>query len=261
MAEQRVVILGDTRIDEIRDPGGMRESVGGEAVELADALRGHGLTLTIIAPVGEDSDGERIRTVLQDRGIRLVVIPAPDGTPRRSLVRDRSGAEVELRRGGGAFSDTRRSLAAQAEADVIVDLRQGIESTVAEERDAVLRALGLADAPVDPVADGDASPAPGTSRPLDAADAAPEASDAAPEASDATTPDPTPDGAAVDAAALASASPVESPAATTAVLLPAPIVAGTVRHAPVRLLPEPLVAHAPAQDWHGLEARLARIAT
>jgi len=254
MAEQRVVILGDTRIDEIRDPGGMRESVGGEAVELADALRGHGLTLTIVAPVGEDSDGERIRTVLQDRGIRLVVIPAPDGTPRRSLVRDRSGAEVELRRGGGAFSDTRRSLAAQAEADVIVDLRQGIESTVVEERDAVLRALGLADAPVDPVADGDASPAPGTSRPLDAADAAP-------EASDATTPDPTPDGAAADAAAVSAAPSAGAPAATTAVLLPAPIVAGTVRHAPVRLLPEPLVAHAPAQDWHGLEARLARIAT
>ncbi|SDL83959.1 hypothetical protein [Microbacterium azadirachtae] len=252
MAEQRVVILGDTRIDEIRDPGGMRESVGGDAVELADALRGHGLALTIVAPVGEDSDGERIRTVLQDRGIRLVVVPAPEGTPRRSLVRDRSGAEVELRRGGGAFSDTRRSLAAQAEADVIVDLRQGIESTVAEERDAVLRALGLADAPEEPVREGGASAAPGTSRPLDvstdATTPAPDAATAATRSDDASVA-----GAAVSAAPSAAAPP--------AVLLPAPIVAGTVRHAPVRLIPEPLVAHAPAQDWHGLEARLARIAT
>lgn len=123
----------------------MREGVGGDAIDLASALLGHGLSLTVVAPVGEDADGERIRDVLNDRGVRLVAVPAPEGTLRRALVRDRSGAEIEVRREERAFADTRRSLAAEAEADVVVDLRQGIASTVVEERDEVLRALGLTD--------------------------------------------------------------------------------------------------------------------
>lgn len=247
MAEHHVVILGDARIDEVRDPGGMRERVGGDAVELAGALLGHGLTLTVVAPVGEDADGERIRAVLQDRGVRLVAVPAPDGTPRRSLVRDRSGTEVELRRGESAFAETRRSLAAQAEADVIVDLRQGIPSTVAEERDGVLRALGLSgpETRIETVVD-----APGAGGASESGIAEP----GSPSATGSAWVDET----EASASAPTAAAPA---AATTTVLLPAPIVAGTSRHAPVRLLPEPPVAHAPAQDWHGLEARLARIAT
>lgn len=249
MTEHRVVILGDAWIDEIRDPGGVRESVSGDAVDLANALLGHGLDLTVVASIGEDADGERIRTVLHDRGVRLVVVPAPEGTQRRSLVRDRSGAEVELRRGVSGFSETRRSLAAQAEADLIVDLRQGLPSTVAAERDEVLRALGLGGGVVAPDSGADAT---------DATDAPGPAGAPAPASAEiAAAPGP-----AADTGRDHGAAPEEPiTGAPPAVLLPAPIVAGTYRHAPVRLLPDPPVAHAPASDWHGLDARLARLAT
>ncbi|OZB83132.1 GNAT family N-acetyltransferase [Microbacterium sp. 13-71-7] len=57
MSEHGVVVVGEVRVDEIRDPGGVRESVTGDAVELATALLGHGLALTVVAPVAEDADG------------------------------------------------------------------------------------------------------------------------------------------------------------------------------------------------------------
>lgn len=227
MAEQRVVILGDARIDEIRDPAGVRERVGGDAVDLAEELLGHGLIVTLVAPIGDDADGERIRSVLQDRGVRVVTVPAPNGTPRRSLVRDRSGSEIELRRGAAAFADTRRSLAAQAEADVIVDFRDRAATSVAEERDEVLRALGR-------VRVGGA---------IDEA---------------AAEPAPTPGAGSGEASAAAVGG---AAAAVAPVLLPAPIVAGTARHAPVRLLPDPPVTRPAAPDRQPLEGRLARIAT
>lgn len=248
MTEHRVVVVGEARVDEIRDPGGVRESVTGDAVELAAALLGHGLILTVVAPVAEDADGDRIRTALQDRGIRLVSVPAPEGTLRRSIVRDRGGVEVELRRGESAFTDTRRSLAAQGEADLIVDFRDRDGSTIAEVRDEVLSALGLG-APADaaeasfPREGGAEEVAPGMAQPEQGRAPVPETE------------------APVEAPAEATSEAPTVAAAHAAVLLPAPIVAGTNRHTPVRLLPDPPVAHAPAPDWHGLEARLARIAT
>ena len=247
MTEHRVVVVGEARVDEIRDPGGVRESVTGDAVELATALLGHALILTVVAPVAEDADGDRIRTALQDRGIRLVPVPAPEGTLRRAIVRDRGGVEVELRRGESAFTDTRRSLAAQAEADLIVDFRDREGSTIAEVRDEVLAAFGLG-APVGAAAVVDAPASPDGGADEDAPVAV----------------HPPQDGAQAQAQAAGAEAPVtEAPvvAGRAAVLLPAPIVAGTYRHAPVRLLPDAPSAHASAPDWHGLEARLARIAT
>lgn len=254
MTEHRVVILGDAWIEEIRDPGGMRESVGGDAVELAYALIGDGLALTVVVPLGDDPDGERIRTVLEDRGVRVVAAPALEGTHRRSLVRDRGGAEFERRRGESGFADTRRSLAAQADADVIVDLREGIPSTVAEERDDVLRALGLSGAASPSGAEGAGIGGEAGAQADAAAGAALSAGAATPLAEDGAAP----------AAALAeadTAAPEAVPPARRAVLLPAPVAAGAFRHAPVRLLPEPPAAPAPAPDWHGLEERIARVAT
>ncbi|PRB07497.1 hypothetical protein [Microbacterium sp. MYb64] len=242
MTEHRVVVVGEARVDEIRDPGGVRESVTGDAVELAASLLGHGLVLTVVAPVAEDADGDRIRTALQDRGIRLVSVPAPEGTLRRSIVRDRGGVEVELRRGESAFTDTRRSLAAQAEADLIVDFRDREGSTITEVRDEVLGAFGLG-ASVKPAEASEASVPRGSGSDVAAPEAAPSSRD------DAQAPGF--EGLARPALA----------AAPSAVLLPAPVVAGTYRHAPVRLLPDPPAAHAPAPDWHGLEDRIARIAT
>jgi len=259
MTEHRVVVLGEARVDEIRDPAGVRESVTGDAVEVATALRGHGLELTVVAPVAEDADGDRIRTALHDRGIRLVAVPAPHGTLRHSVVRDRGGAESELRRGEGEFTDTRRSLAAQAEADLIVDLRDREPGTIAEVRDGVLRALGLdaAAAPTDSVLrEGDAIEAPAENgRPPQHATTAPEAEPAA-EAGPETAPETAPQTDAETAAGPARVVGVRAP-----VLLPAPVVAGTYRHTPVRLLPEAPAAHAPVPEWYGLEVRLARIAT
>jgi hypothetical protein len=158
-------------------------------------------------------------------------------------VRDRGGVEVELRRGESAFTDTRRSLAAQAEADLIVDFRDREGPTIAEVRDEVLAAFGLG-APVEPA---EAS----VPREGSADEAAAEAA----HASQDSAPVP---GAEAVAEAVAEAAVAAAP---PAVLLPAPIVAGTYRHAPVRLLPDAPSVHAPAPDWHGLEARLARIAT
>jgi len=255
MAEQRVVILGEARVDEIRDPGGVRESVTGDAVELASALRGHGLDVTVVTPLADDADGERVRTALHDRGIRLISVPAPEGTLRRSIVRDRAGAEVELRRGEGAFPDTRRSLAAQTEADVIVDLRDRGITTVAEARDEVLAALGLAVAapaslPQESVLrEGDAVEEAAGAAPSEQAEAA---------GGHGASGDAHADGAPADTSAENPAG-VEAPGRP--LLLPAPIVAGTYRHSPVQLLPAPPAAHAPAPDWHGLEARIARVAT
>ncbi|MGN8027869.1 hypothetical protein [Microbacterium sp. 22242] len=242
MTEHRVVILGEARVDEIRDAHGMRETVTGDAVELANALLGHGLDLTVVSPAGEDADGERIRAALQDRGIRLVPVPTAEGTPRRRVVGDsvsEAGSEAERRRSEPAFADTRRSLAAQAEADVIVDLRDREVATVEEDRDEVLRALGLSGA------------------------AAPEQSvldegDAAEERHGARQPQT---GTTRGQASVTATPGADGPGASAPLLLPAPIVAGTYRHSPVRLLPDPPTAHAAAPDWFGLEERLARIAT
>lgn len=157
MTERRVAILGEVRIDEVRDHRGMRESVAGDAVALVRALRGRGLVLYVIGPVGDDTDGDRIRTVLRDHGAQLVALPAA-GTPRQRIVRDRDGSEHLRRSAGQVFVHTRRALALEAAADVVVDLRdRGV--VIDEERDAVLRALGalgdprgvdatVADAPV-----------------------------------------------------------------------------------------------------------------
>ena len=56
MTERRVVILGRAQVDEVRDPGGVRETVAGDAVRLASALRADGLVLTVVAPVAVAAD-------------------------------------------------------------------------------------------------------------------------------------------------------------------------------------------------------------
>jgi|GEM_PF-3205451 len=271
MTGQRVVILGEARVDEVRDPGGVRESVSGDAVELAAQLLGHGLALTVVAPVAEDADGERIRTTLEDRGIRLVPVPAPEGTPRRSIVRDRAGVQTERSRGERAFPDTRRSLAAQADADLIVDLRDREATTIVETRDEVLRDLGLGAAVVPAGAQAPAASAdpagPGRVEDPDRADAAEAGMHA--DASEKPRESAASEGSGSALSGTASSSDSATPAApggsTSAAraprLLPAPIIAGTYRHGPVRLMPEAPVAHAPGRDWHGLEERLTRIAT
>lgn len=217
MTERRVAILGEVRIDEVRDHRGMRESVAGSAVELVRALRGRGLNLHVIAPVGDDVDGERVRTVLRDHGAQLVALPAPAGTPRQRIVRDRDGSERLRRSVIPDFVHTWRSLSLEAEADVVIDLRdRGV--AIDEEREVVLRALELL--LTRPGEDGSAAPA---------------------------------DSAGEDSAAEDSPA---APADRVSLLR-----AGPFRFGSAPLNPDPSDALSTPEDWYGLDARIARIAT
>ena len=172
------------------------------------------------------------------------------------IVRDRAGAQSVLRRGGTtSFVETRRSLAAQSEAEHVVDLREtdGSEedgAAVAERRDAVLRALGLR------------SEDEGTSRPPagvpDAPTAASPATEGGGDAPGGASEESSPrESVAGDAAPKASSDTARGRSR----LLPAPVVAGTVRHAPVRLTSPGESVRGEAPDLHGLADRIGRIAT
>lgn len=78
----RVVVIGDALIDELRDEGGVREFVGGAALNVAVGLSRLGLPTTLIAMVGDDEAGARIRAYLDDYGVDLVATPSPLGSSR-----------------------------------------------------------------------------------------------------------------------------------------------------------------------------------
>ncbi|WP_242868700.1 PfkB family carbohydrate kinase, partial [Microbacterium oxydans] len=48
-----VVVIGDALIDEIRDDAGVRELVGGAALNVAVGLRRLGVDTTLVAMVGD----------------------------------------------------------------------------------------------------------------------------------------------------------------------------------------------------------------
>src|SRR5690606_14653515 len=60
----RVVAVGDALIDEVRDDRGIREFVGGAALNVAVGMARLGIPTTLIAMVGDDEPGERIRAYL-----------------------------------------------------------------------------------------------------------------------------------------------------------------------------------------------------
>ncbi len=95
----RVVVVGDALIDELRDDTGVREFVGGAGLNVAVGLARLGLEASLIAMVGDDDAGNRIRTYLADYGVELIETPGPLGTSRA----------VSTRSGGGeptyAFND------------------------------------------------------------------------------------------------------------------------------------------------------------
>lgn len=86
---ERVVVIGDALIDEMRDDRGVREFVGGAALNVAVGLSVLGVPTTLIAMVGDDEPGERIRMFLADFGVELLATPAPHGTAR--AVSERAG--------------------------------------------------------------------------------------------------------------------------------------------------------------------------
>ncbi|MEJ1154955.1 MULTISPECIES: PfkB family carbohydrate kinase [Microbacterium] len=87
----RVAVVGDALIDEIRDDRGVREFVGGAALNVAVGLSRLGVPAVLIAMVGDDDEGERIRSYLNDYGVDLIATPAPHGTARAVSTRSAGG--------------------------------------------------------------------------------------------------------------------------------------------------------------------------
>lgn len=88
---ERVVVIGDALIDELRDGAGVREFVGGAALNVAVGLTRLGVPTTLIAMVGDDEAGSRIRAYLDDYGVELLATPSPLGSSRAVSTRSRSG--------------------------------------------------------------------------------------------------------------------------------------------------------------------------
>ena len=84
-------MIGDALIDEIRDRAGVRELVGGAALNVAVGLRRLGVSTTLIAMVGEDEAGAHIREYLSDHGVRLIASAAPLGSSRAIVQRGADG--------------------------------------------------------------------------------------------------------------------------------------------------------------------------
>ncbi|HSC72955.1 MAG TPA: PfkB family carbohydrate kinase, partial [Gaiellaceae bacterium] len=94
MARERVVVVGDALIDELRDDSGVREFVGGAALNVAVGLVRLGVPATLIAMVGDDEDGSHIRAYLADFGVELLPSHAPYGTARAVSTRSGGGEPV-----------------------------------------------------------------------------------------------------------------------------------------------------------------------
>ncbi|MEV7798824.1 PfkB family carbohydrate kinase [Microbacterium foliorum] len=145
------VVVGDALIDEIHDGGGVRELVGGAALNVAVGLRRLGVPTTLIAMVGEDESGAHIREYLDDHDVRLVASEAPLGSSRAIVERGPDGEPVYV------FNEAaqRRSIRYSDEAvDAIAD--SGLVAVscfpfdVPAEVDALLEAVGDARLAVDP---------------------------------------------------------------------------------------------------------------
>lgn len=87
----RVVVVGDALIDELRDDRGVREFVGGAALNVAVGLARLGVPATLVAMVGDDEPGTRIRAYLGDFGVELIATPSARGSARAVSTRDAGG--------------------------------------------------------------------------------------------------------------------------------------------------------------------------
>lgn len=90
-AAASAVVIGDALIDEIRDEAGVRELVGGAALNVAVGLRRLGVASTLIAMVGDDDAGAHIREYLSDHGVRLIESAAAHGSSRAVVQRAANG--------------------------------------------------------------------------------------------------------------------------------------------------------------------------
>lgn len=87
----RVVVLGDALIDELRDDTGVREFVGGAALNVAVGLSRLGVPTSLIAMIGEDAAGEQIRAYLAEYDVELLASPSAHGSSRAVSTRSAGG--------------------------------------------------------------------------------------------------------------------------------------------------------------------------
>lgn len=88
---KRIVVIGDALIDELRDDRGVREFVGGAALNVAVGIARLGVPATLIAMVGDDEAGAHIREYLSDFGVELIETVGPYGSSRAVSTRSGSG--------------------------------------------------------------------------------------------------------------------------------------------------------------------------
>jgi len=89
-----VVVVGDALIDELRDDSGVREFVGGAALNVAVGLARLGVPATLVAMVGDDEPASRVRRYLADFGVELIATPSLLGTARAVSTRSGAGEPV-----------------------------------------------------------------------------------------------------------------------------------------------------------------------
>lgn len=146
-----MVVIGDALIDEIHDAAGVRELVGGAALNVAVGLRRLGIDTTLIAMVGDDEAGSHIREYLSDHGVRLISSDAPLGSSRAVVQRAANGEpqyvfnEAAQRR-SIRYSDEARAAIADAGLVAI----SCFPFDVPAEVDALVDALGDARVALDP---------------------------------------------------------------------------------------------------------------
>lgn len=121
---ERVVVIGDALIDELRDDRGVREFVGGAALNVAVGIARLGAETSLIAMVGDDEAGGHIRSYLGDFGVDLIASPSPHGSSRAVSVRSGGGEpEYEFNAAAKAravhFGDAERTAIAGASYVVI----------------------------------------------------------------------------------------------------------------------------------------------
>lgn len=80
--QRRVTVIGDALIDEVRDRGTVRRFVGGSALNVAVRLSRLSVPSTLIAMVGSDPAGRRIRRYATEHGVALLATPSPLGSAR-----------------------------------------------------------------------------------------------------------------------------------------------------------------------------------
>lgn len=118
----RITVVGDALIDELRDPSGSREFVGGAALNVAVGLALLGDDATLLAMVGDDEPAARIGAFLDDYGVRLVASPSEHGTSRAVSIRMDGEPRYEFNEAAQhrrlRFDDATRS--ALADADLVV---------------------------------------------------------------------------------------------------------------------------------------------